>query len=83
MSFELSAEEAKKYDTVKIKFEDKFTLKRNVIFERAKFNSRVQEQSETVDSFITDLYKLAQYCEFQLLKDELIKDRIVVGLRRL
>ncbi|KXJ11256.1 hypothetical protein AC249_AIPGENE8502, partial [Exaiptasia diaphana] len=38
VSFELSTEQAKKYDTVRSKFEDKFTLKRNVIFERAKFN---------------------------------------------
>ena len=81
MSFELSAEEAKKYETVKAKFENKFTDKKNVIFERAKFNSRVQEQIETVDSFITDLYKLSQHCEFKNLKDELIRDRIIVGLR--
>ena len=69
MSFELSAEEAKKYETVKAKFENKFTVKKNVIFERAKFNPRVQEQNETVDSFITDLYKLSQHCEFKSLKD--------------
>ena len=81
MSFELSAEEAKKYETVKAKFENKFTVKKNVIFERAKFNPRVQEQNETVDSFITDLYKLSQHCEFKNLKDELIRDRIIVGLR--
>ena len=80
MPFELSAEEAKKYETVKAKFENKFIDKKNVIFERAKFNSRVQEQNETVDSFITDLYKLSQHCEFKSLKDELIRDRIVVGL---
>lgn len=80
-SFELSPDEANDYTTVKAKFENKFTLKRNVIFERAKFNSRNQEQNETVDSFITDLFKLAQHCEFQTLRDELIRDRIVVGLR--
>ena len=33
-----------------------------------------------MDSFITDLYKLSQHCEFKSLKDELIRDRIVVGL---
>lgn len=81
MSFELSDEEAKNYETVRNKFEEKFVVKKNVIFERAKFNSRVQEQNETVDSFITDLYKLSQHCEFKTLKDELIRDRIVVGLR--
>ena len=80
ISFELSAEQ-QITKMVKSKFEDKFTLKKNVIFERAKFNSRVQEKDETVDSFITDLYKLSQHSEFRMLKDELIRDRIVVGLR--
>ena len=81
ISFELSAEQQINYEMVKSKFEDKFTLKNNVIFERAKFNSRVQEKDETVDSFITDIYQLSQHCEFQTLKNELIRDRIVVGLR--
>ena len=81
VSFELSADEAKNYEVVKTKFQNKYENKKNVIFERAKFNSRVQEQNETVDSFITDLYKLAQHCDFKTLKDELIRDRIVVGLR--
>ena len=34
-----------------------------------------------MDSFITDLYGLARYCNFGPLKEELIRDRIVVGLQ--
>ena len=34
-----------------------------------------------MDSFITDLYGLARYCNFGALKEELIRDRIVVGLQ--
>ena len=34
-----------------------------------------------MDSFITDLYGLARYCSFGALKEELIRDRIVVGLQ--
>ena len=34
-----------------------------------------------VESFITDLHCLAEHCEFRTLKDQLIRDRIVVGLR--
>ena len=41
-SFKLSAEDAKKYQVVKDKFEGHFVKRRNVIFERAKFNSRKQ-----------------------------------------
>ena len=81
ISFELTTEEEKNYEEVKEKFEKHFIVKRNVIFERAKFNSRNQREGESVDSFITDLYGLARYCNFGTLKDELIRDRIVVGLR--
>ena len=46
---------------MKDKFERHFTMKRNVIFERAQFNMHVQEEGESVDSFITDLYTLAKF----------------------
>lgn len=54
---------------------------KNVIFERAKFNRRKQEESETVDDFILDLYRLAEHCEYGAFKEEMIRDCIVVGLR--
>lgn len=57
-SFGLSQEEMKSYETVKSKFENHFIAKRNVIFERAKFNVRVQKEGEPVESFITDLHIL-------------------------
>ena len=34
-----------------------------------------------IEQFITSLYSLAELCEFGALKDELIRDRIVVGIR--
>ena len=37
-------------------------------------------QDETVDSFITDLFCLAEHCAYGQLCDELIRDRLVVGL---
>ena len=80
-SFKLSDEDAKKYSVVKAKFEHHFIKKRNVIYERAKFNSRKQEEGEPVDLFITDLYALAEHCGYKELHDEMIRDRIVVGLR--
>ena len=52
-----------------------------MIFERARFNMCVQEEGESVDSFITNLYTLAEFCVFGDLHDELIRDRIVVGIR--
>ena len=70
--FDLSEEDAKKYKTVKDKFDDNFTVHRNTIYERAKFNRRRQGDTESVDEFITDLYALAKYCQYGELQDELI-----------
>lgn len=72
--------EAKYDDTLK-QFDDFFIPKRNIIFERFKFNSRVQKPDETIDSFITDLHTLADNCEYGNLKDDLIRDRVVVGMK--
>ncbi|XP_052799445.1 uncharacterized protein LOC128231064 [Mya arenaria] len=80
-SFNLSNENSKKFDTVVEKLNQHFIPKKNVIFERAKFNQRSQMAGESVDSFITELYHLAENCEFRDLHDSLIRDRIVVGIR--
>ena len=80
-SFRLSDEEKKKYDTVVGRFERHFVKKRNVIFERARFNQRRQEEGESVDEFVTTLYCLSEHCEYAGLRDEMIRDRIVVGVR--
>ena len=59
---------------------EKFIGSRNVIYERAKFNQRKQMTGEPVDSFITSLHKLIEHCDYGALKDEMIRDKIVVGL---
>ena len=80
-SFGLSEQEMKSYETVRNRFENHFIAKRNVIFKRAKFNVRIQDENEAVEDFITDLHCLAKYWEFGVLKDQLIRDCIVVGLK--
>ena len=76
----LTADERKGYTDVKAGLDAFFVPKRNVIYERAKFNQRVQLPGETVDSFITALYGLAEHCKYGQLRNELIRDRLVVGL---
>ena len=49
-----------------------------MIIEHAKFNKCSQLPDEPVEQFITSLYNLAADCNFGELKDELIRDRIVV-----
>ena len=55
-------------------------VRRNTIFERAKFNRRSQEEGENVDSYITSLFCLAEHCKYGALHDEMIRDRMVVGI---
>ena len=80
ISFKLTEAQLKKYDVVKKSFDDHFVVRRNVSFERAKCNQRKQHEGETVDSFVTDLHVLAEHCEYGTLREEMIRDRIVVGL---
>ena len=55
--------------------------KTNIICERYKFNNRLQEQTETIDTYVTTLRVLAETCEFGTLEDDLIRDRLVCGVR--
>ena len=80
-SFGLSDDVQKKYDTVKKRFDDHFIPTCNTIFEQARFNHRVQEESESVNAFITDWYTLADHCNYKYLHDDLNRDRTVVGIK--
>jgi len=62
------------------KFNVYFGGKVNVIYERAKFNQRSQKAGESASDFITDLYSMAEKCNYGELKEELIRDRIIVGI---
>ena len=53
----------------------------NVIYERYCFNNRNQESGELFDCYLTALKALAKMCNFGALTDELIRDRIVCGIR--
>ncbi|CAB4024811.1 retrotransposon-like family member retr-1, partial [Paramuricea clavata] len=55
--------------------------RKNITFERHKFNIRNQEENESIDQYVTVLRTLAAPCEFETLHDGLIRDRIVCGIR--
>ena len=80
-TFEFDEGEEAKFDVVKAKFDQYFNVRRNVIYERAKFNQCRQEVEESAEEFITSLYCLAENCAYGALKEEMIRDRIVVGVR--
>ena len=74
-------EEKEKFAPVLEKFEKYYIPKTNLTCERYRFLTRNQEIGETVDKYVTDLRKLAQTCEFGTIRDSLIRDRLVLGLR--
>ena len=78
-SLSLTIDQKKEYGTVTKSLTEYFIPKRNVIFERVQFNQRLE--GANVDSFVTSLHKLAEYCAFGALHNDLIRDRLVVGLR--
>ena len=81
VSTNINSEERKKYCDVVKKLDDFFKVRRNVIFERARFNQHSQLDGETIDQYIAVLHNLAENCDYGMLKSELIRDRIVVGIR--
>jgi len=68
----ISAEDKKKYAKVVEAFDAHFKVRKNIIFEHARFNNRYQLQGESVKQFITEVHRLAEYCEFRTMKDKLI-----------
>ncbi|KAI4885248.1 hypothetical protein NFI96_018850, partial [Prochilodus magdalenae] len=81
-SFTFESEgDANKYSVVMAKFDEHFIPRLNVIYERAKFHSRVQLSGESVEAFVRQLYELAENCDFGAQKDEQMRDRIVIGIR--
>ena len=57
------------YATVVEQFDSHYIKKRNVIFERVRFNQRKQQEYETIENFIASLYKLAGHCQYDALKE--------------
>ena len=74
-------EDRKDYDKVLKLFDDFFQVRRNIIFERARFNRRNQLPDESAEQYIMALYALAANCNYGALEHEMIRDRLVVGIR--
>ena len=80
-TFSLStADDKNKVDKIMEKFDQYCNPRKNVTWERHKFNTRNQQPGETIDQYVTDLKTKAQTCEFAELKDGLIRDRIICGI---
>ncbi|XP_067648032.1 uncharacterized protein [Eurosta solidaginis] len=80
-TFGLSEADSKKLEAVTKSFENYCSPKANETVERHLFFTRVQQSGENFTNYLTDLKTLSATCGFGNLKDSLIKDRIVCGIR--
>ena len=64
---------------------DKLTVefegKKNIIYERYAFNSRAQKPDESFDRYLTRLRELIATCKYGTLENEMLRDRIVIGIK--
>ena len=65
-------EDTIKLDALIAKFDGYYGARKNTIVARAKFNKRTQKSEQPVETFIQDLYKLSEDCEYGPQKEDLI-----------
>ena len=57
-----------------------FTKRCNIIYDRAKFNSRMQQDGELVEKSIHKVHAQAQHCSYGELHNQMVSDLIVIGI---
>ena len=75
-----TADDRKEFSRGLDKFDSCFKVRKNVIYERARFNRRNQQSGEPAEQYIMALYDLAEHCNYGDMRDEMIRDRLVVGI---
>ena len=56
--------------------------KPNTIMERFKFNTRDRQPSENISTYIAELRRLTEHCEYTpTILDDMIRDRLVCGIK--
>ena len=68
----ITSNKKKRYQTVVDKFNTFFKVRRNVIFERVKFNHRIHEGNETIEQFISSLFSPDETCDYGNLTEEMM-----------
>ena len=81
-STNISEDDKTKYSKVLEKLNSFFKIRKNVILEQAKFNHPYQLPGESAEQYITTLHHLVENCQYGELAQEMIRDRLVVGIFR-
>lgn len=67
-------------DKIIQRLSEEFESKRNIIYERYVFNSCSQKADEKFDRYLTRLRELISTCKYDTLEEEMLRDRIVIGI---
>ena len=70
-----------KFDVLLKKFDEHCLPKKNVTLVRHKFFTYKQREGQSFHEFVIQLKRLSSDCEFGDLKDSLIRDTIIIGIR--
>ena len=79
-TWQLSDDDRKTLAVYYEKFEQYVKPRTNLVYNRYKFQSRIQKETETLDQFVTDLKLLVKDCDYRD-SDVIVRDRIVIGIR--
>jgi len=79
-TFSWNSSENKTVETTISKFKEFYEPEVNLTYERYKFLTRKQKQTESISDFIVELKKLANNCNYENLKDCLLCDALVIGV---
>ncbi|KAL3219099.1 hypothetical protein MRX96_050547, partial [Rhipicephalus microplus] len=74
-------ENSKKFDAIVEQFDKYFISRLNEIFEQVGFYTRLQQDGESAEDFITALHTLSKDCEFGALREEFVCDHLVVEIK--
>ncbi|KFD46136.1 hypothetical protein M513_12978 [Trichuris suis] len=72
---------SKSFEQVLKLLNDHFLPKSSEIYHRFVYQRRLQRPDETVSSYVAELRRLAQYCNFGDTLDSRLRDQLVCGLR--
>ncbi|KAM7296545.1 uncharacterized protein ISCGN_021703 [Ixodes scapularis] len=69
------------YADIVSKLTSHFTPRPSVIVQRFSFHKRSQQPGEDIAEFVADLRRLSEHCEFGVFLEDMLRDRLVCGVR--
>ena len=79
-TFQFEEGDDMKFNIVLQKFQEYCSSRKNITFMRHKFFTCKQREGQSFDEFVTELKKRSADCEFEQLRDSLVRDIIICGI---